>query len=86
MRFNRFTAVVVVGLVLGVFAIGNYATGQATRKVQKWEYTIFKHSPHLKEAGTDFKEIQTMGKEGWELAASYTIRGEVVVSIFKRPQ
>jgi hypothetical protein len=71
---------------LGTFAIANYATGQSTKKVQQWEYVILKHSPHLKETRTDFKEVQAMGKEGWQLASSYTIRGEVVVSIFKRPR
>lgn len=86
MRTNRLIIVLVLSLVLGTFAVGNYATGQSTSKKQQWEYVIFKHSPHLKETGTDFKEMQTMGKEGWQLASSYTVRGEVVVSIFKRPR
>lgn len=86
MRFNRFTATLVVGLVLGAFALGSYATGQTPKKVQKWEYAILKHSPHLKESGTDFKEIEALGKEGWQLASSYTLRGEVVISIFQRPR
>lgn len=86
MQKKIFTAVLVMGLVLGAFAMGNYATGQSTNKKQRWEYTLLKHSPHLKEAGTDFKEIQALGKEGWQLASSYTVRGEVVISIFQRPR
>lgn len=82
-RFNRFVAVLVVGLVLGAFAVGNYAAGAPQAK-QKWEYTLCKHSPYLTEGGSDFKEIQRLGDEGWELASSYSVRGEMVISIFKR--
>lgn len=86
MHKSRLTAILVIGLVLGIFVLGNYATGQTANKIQQWEYTLLKHSPHLTETGTDFKEIQALGKEGWQLASSYTLRGEVVVSIFKRPR
>lgn len=84
MQIKRFAAILVLGLVWGAFTMGSYATGQTTNKTPKWEYTILKHSPHLKETGTDFKEMQALGKDGWQLASSYTIRGEVVVSIFQR--
>lgn len=84
MRFNRFTAILILGLVLGAFAVGNYASGQSSTKKQRWEYTIFKHSPLLKEGGTDFTKMQALGKDGWELGSSYSMRGEVVISIFKR--
>jgi len=80
-QIKFFIAVLAIGLLL---AAGNYATGQPQSKSVKWEYTIYKHSPHLTESGTEFKEIQQMGNEGWELASSYTARGEIVVSIFKR--
>jgi hypothetical protein len=83
-RFNRFTAILILGLVLGAFAMGNYASGQASSKMQRWEYSILKHSPLLKEGGTDFAKMQKLGKEGWELSSSYAMRGEVIISIFKR--
>ena len=86
MQQKSLTAVLVIGLVLGAFAMGNYATGQSPAKKQRWEYTLLKHSPHLKESGTDFKEIEALGKDGWQLASSYTVRGEVVISIFQRPK
>ncbi len=86
MNKNRLTTLFVIGLFLGIFILGNYATAQTASKVQQWEYTLLKHSPHLTETGTDFKEIQAIGKEGWQLASSYTLRGEVVISIFKRPK
>jgi len=86
MHKSRLTAIFVIGLFLGIFILGNFATGQTATKVQQWEYMLLKHSPHLTETGTDFKEIQALGKEGWQLTSSYTLRGEVVVSIFKRPR
>ena len=86
MQKSRLMAILVIGLFLGIFVLENYATGQTASKMQQWEYTLLKHSPHLTETGTDFKEIQALGKEGWQLASSYTLRGEVVVSIFKRPR
>ena len=74
----------ILGLVLGAFAVGNYASGQSSTKVQRWEYTILKHSPLISEGSTDFGKIQKLGKEGWELSSSYSMRGEIIVSIFKR--
>ncbi|MDA0744968.1 MAG: hypothetical protein O2954_00485 [bacterium] len=84
MRFRLLTAVLVGGLLLGSFAIGNYAVGQSSTKTVKWKYTIIKHSPYLTESGSDFKNIQALGDEGWELASSYPVKGEIVISIFKR--
>lgn len=84
MRLKLFTALLVAGLVLVSFAVGNYAKSESAKV--KWEYTIVKHSPYLKETGSDFKKFTTMGAEGWELASSYPIKGEIIVSIFKRRQ
>ena len=84
MRSKSFAALLVLGLILGSLAVGNYASGQSGSKGPKWEYTIVKHSPYLTEEGSDFKRFQEMGNEGWELASSYPVRGEIVVSIFKR--
>ena len=78
------------GIFLAIFLIsivaGNYASGQSNSKVVKWEYSILKHDPYLREAGSDFKNIVKLGSEGWELAASYPAKGEVIYSIFKRPK
>ncbi len=82
MRFKSLTAILVAGLILGSFAAGNYA--QTKSKGPKWEYTTLRHSPILKERGSDFKKFRSMGSEGWELASSYRVKGEIVVSIFKR--
>jgi hypothetical protein len=83
-RSKRLIALLVAGLVLGSFAAGNYATGQTKSKIEKWEYTTLRHSPILKEKGSDMRKIQGMGTEGWELASSYRVKGELIVSIFKR--
>jgi len=83
-RSRFLTALLAAGLVLGSFAAGNYASGQSGTKGPKWEYTVLRHSPHLKEGGTDFGKIQKMGKNGWALASSYPVKGEIVISVFKR--
>ena len=84
MRSKFLITILVAGLLLGSFAAGNYASGQSKSKGYWWEYTLLKHSPYLREAGSDFKEFQEMGKDGWELSSSYPVKGEIVNSVFKR--
>ena len=84
MRSKLLIAMLAAGLVLGSFAVGNYAAGQSQSKRSGWQYTIVRHGPYLREGGSDLKKFQEMGTEGWELASSYPIKGEIVVSIFKR--
>ena len=84
MRLKRFSAILVFCLLVVSFAVGNYATGQTATKRAKWDYSIVRHSPHMTESGSDFKKLRRMGSKGWELAASYPAKGEVIYSIFKR--
>ena len=84
MRSRIFTLLAVIGLLLGSFAAGNYASGQTTKKKSKWEFTSIRHSPYLKNTGSDIKKMKSMGAEGWELASSYPVKGEIIISVFKR--
>jgi hypothetical protein len=78
------TLLLVAGLLFGSFAAGNYASGQTKKKKSKWQYTSLRHGPYLKDTGSDMKKIKALGAEGWELASSYGVKGEIVTSIFKR--
>ena len=84
MRPRMLTILIVVVLLFGSFAAGNYASGQSKKKKSKWQYTSLRHSPYLKDTGSDMKKMKELGAEGWELASSYGVRGEIVTSIFKR--
>ena len=84
MRSKFLITILVTGLLLSSFAAGNYASGQSKSKGPRWEYTLRKHSPYLREAGSDFKEFQEMGKDGWELSSSLPVKGEIVISVSKR--
>ena len=77
---------VAAAIIIGSFAAVIYAAGQVTAesKRPKWEYTIITHGPYLKKDGSDFQKLQNKGNEGWELASSYRIKGEIIMSIFKR--
>ena len=70
--------------MLGSFAAGNYASGQSKKKKSKWENTSIRHSPYPKATGSDMKKMKALGAEGWELAPSYGVKGEIVTSVFKR--
>ena len=71
--------IAVVGL-----ALTSNLQSQAKDKLDRWEYSVLRHSPHLRDGGSDLKRLQALGKEGWEVASSYPVRGEIVVSILKR--
>jgi hypothetical protein len=58
--------------------------GQSAEKLDKWEYRTVNHSQYLREGGSDLIGFNNLGREGWELASSYPIKGEIVVSVFKR--
>jgi len=81
---------IVIGVIAGGLLMSAIiaATPSTSKRPERprWEYTVIRHSPLLKSGGTDLKNIQEIGKEGWELAASYPTRGEVIYSIFKRPK
>ncbi len=84
MRSRLLILTLAAGLALGFLAAGDHASGQSRAKPRKWQYTTLRHSPYLKKGGSDLAKIQEMGAKGWELAASYPVKGEIVVSIFKR--
>ncbi len=76
-------------IVLGIILLTGLALqsdlfGQPKDRLDRWEYTVLRHSPHLREGGSDMKSLRNLGKEGWEVASSYPTRGEIVVSILKR--
>ena len=83
MRKRLVTALLVVGFLLGSLVAANYAA-ETKPKRPRWEYLVLRHSPGLKQSGSDMKKIQEMGSEGWELASSYPSRGEIIYTIFKR--
>ncbi len=80
---KRISIVIGMVLVLGI-VFQSDLLGQPKEKLDKWEYTVLKHSPHLREGGSDLKRLQSLGREGWEVASSYGVRGEIIVSILKR--
>ena len=84
MRSKILVASLFAALLLGGFAAGNYTAGAHGSKATGWDYTIMQHAPYLTERGSDLQKIREMGKSGWELASSYRVKGEVVISIFKR--
>jgi hypothetical protein len=71
-------------IALSGMILGSDLQGQGKERLQRWEYTVLRHSPHLREGGSDLKRLQSLGKEGWEVASSYPAKGEIVVSILKR--
>ena len=77
---------VAAAIIIGSFAAVIYAAGQTTAesKRAKWKYTVITHGPYLKKGGSDLQKLQNKGKEGWELASSYRIKGEIIVSILKK--
>lgn len=77
-------AVVVAVCLIAGLVIGSDLFGQAPKKLDKWEYTVLRHSPHLREGGSDLKRLQSLGRDGWEVASSYPVKGEIIVSILKR--
>jgi len=94
-RPRMLTGLIVVMLLFGSFAAGNYASGQSKKKKSKWEYTSLRHSPYLKNSGSDMQKMKALGAEGWELASSYGVKGEelassygvkgeIITSVFKR--
>ena len=84
MRSKWMTAFVDCLLLLGSFAMGNYAAGRSKKKGKvRWDYTIVRHAPHMREGESDFKKIRNLGSEGWELASSYPVKGEIVIPIMK---
>ena len=86
MRSRLAVTILVAGLVLASIVVGNYASVQAQKSAPKWEYTMLRHRPHLKRGGDDMEKIQAMGAKGWELAASYRVKGEIIISVFKKPK
>ncbi|MDP6777685.1 MAG: hypothetical protein QGI83_13070 [Candidatus Latescibacteria bacterium] len=86
MRTKSTVILLFVALLIGGFAAGNYASGTSGSKAKGWDYTIIQHAPYLTERGSDLQKIREMGRSGWELASSYRVKGEVVISIFKRPK
>lgn len=81
--FKRILAASALVLVLGP-VLNSGLQGQPEEKLARWEYTMLRHSPHLREGGSDLKRLHSLGKEGWEVASSYPVKGEIVVSILKR--
>jgi len=77
--------ILVAALELAFNAVGNYSSVQAQKKAVKWEYSVLRHSPNLRRGGDDLGKIQSMGAKGWELAASYRVKGEIIISVFKKP-
>ena len=84
MRSRVWVVLVVSAFLFGSFAVTNYAAGESKSKTPRWEYRILAHSPNLKKGGSDLQKLQDKGKEGWELASSYRIKGEIIVSILKK--
>ena len=80
---RRIAAIVILILAVGMFSNATLK-GQEKDRLDRWEYTVLRHSPHLREGGSDLKRLNALGKEGWEVASSYPVRGEIVVSILKR--
>lgn len=74
----------VVGCVAVLFAASEILGQEPKEKLDRWEYTVMRHSPHIREGGSDLKRLQALGKDGWEVASSYPARGEIVVTILKR--
>lgn len=76
---------IIAGLIgIAGVALTSDLQSQGKEKLDRWEYSVLRHSPHLREGGSDLKRLQALGKEGWEVASSYQVRGEIVVSILKR--
>jgi hypothetical protein len=67
---KRYRAVLGIILIFG-FAARSDLLSQPKDRLDKWEYMVLRHSPHLREGGSDIKRLQSLGKEGWEVASSY---------------
>lgn len=85
---RRLSAAVVAIVVAATVGLSS-ETGVAEQKkkaLDQWTYHVVTHSQYLKEGGSDLRRFNALGKEGGELASSYPIKGELIVSVFKRPR
>ena len=71
-------------ITLGLISTQTQTGGQSAPEAARWEYKVVNHSPYLRHGGSDLNRFNGLGKDGWELAGSYPIKGEVFVSVFKR--
>lgn len=80
---HRLGLLLLVGFafVLGSTLAGAQKAEPAKLEVQKWEYKILGHT-------SDDEVLNTLGKDGWELAAalSYARENGSMRYVFKRPK